>query len=173
MTHSRKKLVVAIAMIGATYASAVHAADDDATAVERVEVTGSNIKRLKNQGALPVTSIKTEDLTKQGYTTAESVVQSLAANTSSFTSTTAVGADTGGAAFADLRGLGQQYTLVLLDGRRLANQAIDGTSVDLNAIPLSTIDHIDILRDGASAIYGTDAIGGVINFVTKKKRLRV
>lgn len=168
MTHSRKKLVVAMAMIGATYASAVYAADDDTASVERVEVTGSNIKRLKNEGALPVTSIATSDLTKQGMTTVQDVIQTMALSTSAVTANNSIGSDSGGASFADLRGLGSQYTLVLLDGRRIANQAGDGRSVDLNAIPLSIIDRVDVLRDGASAIYGTDAIGGVINFITKK-----
>ena len=170
MIHSRKKLVMAIAMIGATYATAVHAADDDSASLERVEVTGSNIKSLNSQGALPVSTIKTEDLTKQGLTTVQDVVQSLAANNSAVNSNSSVGSDSGGAAFADLRGIGYQYTLVLVDGRRIANQANanDATAVDLNSIPLSIIDHIDILRDGASAIYGSDAIGGVINFITKR-----
>lgn len=58
--------------------------------------------------------------------------------------------------------------MILLDGRRIVNQPMDGTSVDLNAIPLSVIDRVEVVRDGASAIYGTDAIGGVINFITKK-----
>ncbi|KPC53723.1 TonB-dependent receptor [Amantichitinum ursilacus] len=168
MTHSRKKLVVAMAMIGATYASAVYAADDDAASVERVEVTGSNLRRISQQGAQPVTVINTEELTRQGITSVEQAMQTLSTNSSAITSNQSVGQDTGGASFADLRGLGQQYTLVLLDGRRLANQAIDGTAVDLNAIPLATIARIEVLRDGASAIYGTDAIGGVINFITKK-----
>ncbi|WP_163447030.1 TonB-dependent receptor plug domain-containing protein, partial [Escherichia coli] len=76
-----------------------------------------------------------------------------------------VGSATGGASFADLRGIGANKTLVLLNGRRLANNAIDGSAVDLNTIPFAAIDRVEVLRDGASALYGTDAIGGVINFI--------
>ncbi|GHB19495.1 hypothetical protein GCM10009038_17710 [Salinicola rhizosphaerae] len=75
---------------------------------------------------------------------------------------------TGGASFANLRGIGTDKTLVLLNGRRLANNAFDGGAVDLNSIPFGAIERVEVLRDGASALYGTDAIGGVINFITKK-----
>ncbi|UUZ55777.1 TonB-dependent receptor plug domain-containing protein [Massilia sp. H-1] len=78
------------------------------------------------------------------------------------------GLPTGGMASADLRGLGGDKTLVLLNGRRLANHPYDGAAVDLNMIPISALDRVEVLRDGASAIYGTDAIGGVINFITKR-----
>lgn len=67
-----------------------------------------------------------------------------------------------------MRGIGANKTLVLLNGRRLGNNAIDGSAVDLNTIPFAAIDRVEVLRDGASALYGTDAIGGVINFITKK-----
>lgn len=174
MLHKRKTLVVALAMIGATYAASAFADDADSSsttssaAANRVEVTGTYLRGIKQQGANPVTVIKTEDLTKQGIVNVEQAVAAIAANTSAITAATSVGTDNGGAAFADLRGLGEQYTLVLLDGRRMANQASNGLAVDLNAIPLATIDHIDVYKGGASATYGTDAIAGVINFVTKK-----
>ncbi|POA96860.1 TonB-dependent receptor [Chromobacterium sinusclupearum] len=164
-----KILAQAIAAIGLLGSGFAHAADDSNNQLERVTITGSNIKRsIKQEKALPVTILKTEDLAKQGLTTVEQVVNSIAANQSSQGSSYSVGASTGGGSFASLRGLGNQYTLVLLDGRRMANQAIDGTSADLNAIPLSAIDRVEVLLDGASAIYGTDAIGGVMNFITKK-----
>ena len=82
--------------------------------------------------------------------------------------------DQRGKAEADLRGLSgplgtnANKTLVLLNGRRLANHAFDAAAVDLNAVPLAAVDRIEILRDGASALYGTDAIGGVINFILKR-----
>ncbi|OWY37080.1 ligand-gated channel [Xenophilus sp. AP218F] len=171
MKNQKKQLAIALALIGfGSHAPIVFA--DGASSVnqlDRVEVTGSNIKRsIKQEKALPVTVVKTEELTKQGLSTVEEVVNSLAANQSSLGANAAVGASTGGAAYASLRGLGSQYTLVLLDGKRMANQAIGGYAVDLNAIPLAVIDRVEVLRDGASAIYGTDAIGGVINFITKK-----
>ena len=85
-----------------------------------------------------------------------------------------IGASTGGGSLADLRGLGIQSsankTLVLLNGRRLSNSPISGYEggVDLSAIPLASIDRIEVLRDGASSLYGTDAIGGVINFILRR-----
>src|SRR5690606_20309497 len=69
---------------------------------------------------------------------------------------------------ANLRGQGSEATLVLLNGRRVAVHGMKGQAVDLNTIPLAAIERVEILRDGASSIYGTDAIGGVINFITKK-----
>nr|WP_199068119.1 TonB-dependent receptor [Chromobacterium sp. ASV5] len=170
MNYKRKALVVAVSLIGSVgYLPAAHADSDSTGTLDRVEITGSNIKRsIKQEQAIPMTIIKTDDLVKQGLTSVEQVVNSLASNQSSIGANAAVGASTGGAAYASLRGLGHQYTLILLDGRRIVNQPMDGTSVDLNAIPLSVIDRVEVVRDGASAIYGTDAIGGVINFITKK-----
>ncbi|MCD5363556.1 TonB-dependent receptor [Chromobacterium aquaticum] len=170
MRSQKKQLVLALALAGlASHAPFAFAAEANSGQLDRVEVTGSNIKRsIKQEKALPVTILKTEDLAKQGLTTVEQVVNSIAANQSSQGASASVGASSGGGSFASLRGLGNQYTLVLLDGRRMANQAIDGTSADLNAIPLSAIDRVEVLLDGASAIYGTDAIGGVMNFITKK-----
>ena len=101
-------------------------------------------------------------------------MQRIAANQSNFGSSQSIGATTGGKAEADLRGLGGptgangNKTLVLLNGRRIVNHSFDAAAVDLNSIPLNAIDRIEVLRDGASAIYGTDAIGGVINFILKR-----
>jgi iron complex outermembrane receptor protein len=101
-------------------------------------------------------------------------MQRIAANQSNFGSSQSIGATTDGKAEADLRGLGGptgangNKTLVLLNGRRIVNHSFDAAAVDLNAIPLNAIDRIEVLRDGASAIYGTDAIGGVINFILKR-----
>ncbi|POZ59992.1 TonB-dependent receptor [Chromobacterium alticapitis] len=165
----RKQLALALAVIGIG-AHAPFALADNAGELDRVEVTGSNIKRsIKQEKALPVSIIRTEEMTKQGFTTVEQVVNSLASNQSSTVGASSVQSVSGGAAYASLRGLGSQYTLVLLDGRRVASQAISGIATDLNAIPLAAIERIEVLRDGASAIYGTDAIGGVINFITKKR----
>ncbi len=136
--------------------------------MQRVEITGSSIRRVASQSALPVTVMKVEDLAKTGVTTAEEALQTLSANQTSFTTSSNVGASKTAGSSADLRGLGANHTLVLLNGRRLANAAFDGASVDLNIIPIGALDRIEVLRDGASAIYGTDAIGGVINFITKK-----
>ncbi|WP_210009317.1 TonB-dependent receptor [Aquirhabdus parva] len=136
--------------------------------VERVEVTGSSIKGIAAQSASPITVIKTEALARAGITTASEALQTISANQTQFTASNNVGASKTSGPSADLRGLGANKTLVLLNGRRVANSAFDGTSVDLSIIPIAALDRIEVLRDGASAIYGTDAIGGVINFITKR-----
>jgi len=136
--------------------------------VQRVEITGSSIKRVDAETSVPVTVIKADDLKKQGVTTVEQILQNVSAVQVQQTSAQAVGAGTGGAAFADLRGLGANKTLVLLNGRRIANSAFDSSAPDLNMIPFAAIERVEVLRDGASALYGTDAISGVINFITRK-----
>lgn len=138
--------------------------------LDRVEITGSLLRRTDAETALPVTVIRAEDLVRTGVTTAEQAVARIAANQTALGVSQSVGATTGGKASADLRGIGEARTLILLNGRRLSNSAIAGVegSVDLNAIPLNSIDRIEVLRDGASAIYGTDAIGGVINFIQRR-----
>ena len=139
------------------------------TTVQRVEITGSSIKRVDAETSEPVTVIKADDLKKQGVTTVEQIMQNVSAMQVQQTSSQAVGAGTGGGSFADLRGLGANKTLVLLNGRRIANSAFDSSAPDLNTIPFGAIERVEVLRDGASALYGTDAISGVINFITRKE----
>jgi iron complex outermembrane receptor protein len=136
--------------------------------VARVEITGSAIKRIDGETAVPVTVIRAEDLKREGITTIEQVMANLSVSQTQTTSSQAVGASTGGASFADLRGIGANKTLVLLNGRRLANNAYDSSAPDLNMIPFAALERVEVLRDGASALYGSDAVGGVINFITKK-----
>src|SRR5437660_1684928 len=140
---------------------------------ERVEVTGSNIKRIEGETALPVTVITRGDIERMGATTTEDILKRVTSNTAMFSETTqGVGYAT---STANLRGLGASSTLVLLNGRRLANHAFGSiggfnaspSAVDLNSIPFSAIERVEVLRDGASAVYGTDAVGGVINFITR------
>lgn len=136
--------------------------------LERVEITGSAIKRsINDEGALPITVIKVDDLRASGVTSVEAVIQMLSSNQSSTSSLNAIGSGTGGATYANLRGLGNNKTLVLLNGRRMTAFAFGADAVDLNSIPFAVIERVEVLRDGASAVYGTDAIGGVINFITK------
>ncbi len=138
------------------------------TELQRIEVTGSAIRRADAETAVPVTILRAEKLKEQGVTTTQELVNRIVGSQTTTTAAQSVGSGTGGASFADMRGIGANKTLVLLNGRRLANNAIDGAAVDLNTIPFAAIDRVEILRDGASALYGTDAIGGVINFITKK-----
>lgn len=135
---------------------------------QRIEVTGSAIKRIDAETAVPVTIVRVDDLKAQGVTSVEQIMSSLTSVQLTTGSNQQVGAGTGGAAFADLRGIGASKTLVLLNGRRIANNAIDGSAPDLNMIPFAALERVEVLRDGASSLYGTDAIGGVINFITRK-----
>jgi iron complex outermembrane receptor protein len=128
----------------------------------RVEVTGSSIKRLASEEALPITSIKADELEKQGMTTLADVMMALPQSASLAPSNSGSGTN------INLRGLGVNRTLVLLNGRRLANEAIADGYASLDVIPISALARVEVLRDGASSIYGSDAIGGVVNFITKR-----
>lgn len=136
--------------------------------IQRVEITGSAIKRIDAETAVPVTVVKMADLKKEGITTVEQVLANLSVSQSSQGTSQVVGSGTGGASFADLRGIGANKTLILLNGRRLANNALDSSAPDLNMIPFAALERVEVLRDGASSLYGSDAVGGVINFITKK-----
>lgn len=134
--------------------------------VEKVIVTGSHIKRIDVEGASPVQTITRKDLEKTGYNSVADVLRDTTAN--SFGSVREdSGSSTAGNANVDLRGLGASRTLVLLNGQRLPSDAVDG-AVDLNLIPMAAVERIDVLKDGASATYGSDALGGVINIITRK-----
>ena len=137
---------------------------------QRVEITGSSIKRIDTEAALPVTVVTRKEIEQSGVTSAAELLERLSAsNGQGYNQTLALG-DSARPGFsgASLRGLGSNTTLILLNGRRLAVYALDGGSVDLNSIALGAIERVEILRDGASAVYGTDAIAGVINFITRK-----
>ncbi|HYP33899.1 MAG TPA: TonB-dependent receptor plug domain-containing protein, partial [Burkholderiaceae bacterium] len=128
------------------------------SSVQRVEITGSSIKRVDAETSVPVTVIKADDLKKAGLTSVEQVLQQVSSVQVQQTSSQAVGAGTGGGSYADMRGLGYNKTLVLLNGRRIANSAFTASAPDINTIPFAAIERVEVLRDGASALYGTDAI---------------
>ncbi|MDQ1816127.1 TonB-dependent receptor [Massilia sp. CCM 9210] len=135
--------------------------------MQRVEITGSSIKRVAAETALPVTILRREDIERTGATSAQDLVNLIPGNFGGNVASNNVGAS-GVPSTANLRALGARYTLVLLNGRRVANYAVGNYPVDLNSIPLSAIERIEVLRDGASAVYGADAVAGVINFILKK-----
>ena len=142
--------------------------------LQRVEVTGSAIKRIDAEAALPVQIITREEIDKAGVTTAAELLAKVSAASNNLTDGASIATggyrDQMGFNSANLRGIGTSSTLVLLNGRRMANFASPGddSGVDLNTIPAAAIQRVEVLLDGASAIYGTDAIGGVINFITRK-----
>jgi iron complex outermembrane receptor protein len=137
-------------------------------------VTGSRIRQDPNRSALPLQIITTDDLSREGISNPEQLISYLSTNgngsdnlASNTDVTSGAQRGTNGLSAANLRGQGAASTLVLLNGRRVAAHGLTGSAVDVNQIPFAAIDRVEVLKDGASAIYGTDAIGGVINFITK------
>ncbi|HEY5798814.1 MAG TPA: TonB-dependent receptor plug domain-containing protein, partial [Burkholderiaceae bacterium] len=165
-----KKLAQCIALIG--IAGPVLAQE---APVQRIEITGSSIKRIAKEGALPIEIISRRQLDEAGIVTAEQLIANLNINgtgsdnlASNADVTSGAQRGNNGASSANLRGQGSDSTLVLLNGRRIATHGMKGQAVDLNSIPMAAVERIEVLKDGASAIYGTDAIGGVINFILRK-----
>ncbi|PHV26503.1 TonB-dependent receptor [Janthinobacterium sp. BJB426] len=135
--------------------------------MQRVEVTGSSIKRIASEASLPVQSFNQKDIKKTGVTTVTDFIQQIPAMQGFSVAADSVGGGGGGVTTASIHDIGAAYTLVLLNGRRLA-PSNSGTTIDLNSIPLSAIERVEVLTDGASALYGADAIAGVVNFILKK-----
>jgi iron complex outermembrane recepter protein len=164
------RLTIGAGAAAAFMASAWAQAPD--TPMPKVEITGSAIKQIESETPLPVQVITRDEIDKAGVTTAAELMTRIAANVGGLTDGASinVGGDQRGFNSANLRGIGTSSTLVLLNGRRMANFASPGddTGVDLNNIPAAAIQRVEVLLDGASALYGTDAIGGVINFITRK-----
>ncbi|MGI8611045.1 MAG: TonB-dependent receptor domain-containing protein [Sphingomicrobium sp.] len=138
-------------------------------------VTGSRIRRDPNRSALPLQIITTKELERNAISSPEQLVGYLTTNgTGSDNLASNVDVVAGqqrgnnGASFANLRGQGSGATLILLNGRRVAAHGLQGSAVDVNQIPFAAIERVEVLKEGASAIYGTDAIGGVINFIMRK-----
>lgn len=140
---------------------------------QRVEVTGSAIKRISAEGPAPVEIITKKDIERTGATTVNELIRSIPSidifDQGELASNSPAGS---GTANVGLRGLSQSETLILLNGRRLPVNALydssgAGAAFDINMIPVSAIERVEILKDGGSAIYGADAVAGVLNFITK------
>jgi len=160
-------ITAALMTAGGAYAQT---ADTKATSVGEVVVTGT-LFRTRTETASPTTVLSATQLQKEGITTAADAIRSIAADNSGTIPTAfGIGFAVGSSGVA-LRGLTVNSTLVLIDGLRTANYGLadDGERgfVDLNSIPDSVIDHVDVVKDGASATYGADAIGGVVNIIMK------
>lgn len=143
-----------------------------ATTLDGVTVVGSRIKRVEVEGPAPVTVITRQDIEKEGFQTVGDMLQTLSQNTtSSFTGDLGVTGFTPNAQVVNLRNLGPGYTLVLVNGRRPAQYPQpynrDNNVVNVRAIPSSMIERVEVLSGGASAIYGSDAVAGVVNFVLR------
>ena len=149
-----------------TMEESVTPSNEEKEAIEKIEVTGSHIKQVDLEGRTPVQVLDRDYLDKTGYNSVGDVLRELSSN--SFGSQRErSGSSMGGVTEVSLRGLGSTRTLVLVNGRRVAKDGTGG-AVDLNLIPLAATERIDVLKDSSSAIYGTDAIGGVVNIITKK-----
>jgi iron complex outermembrane recepter protein len=134
--------------------------------IEQIVVTGSRIRMANLEGTSPVTQVTSADIATQGVTRVEDLINQLPQAFAAQNASVANGAT--GTATVNLRGLGSARTLVLIDGRRLPYGGVTNSAADLNQIPAAMIDRVEILTGGASAVYGSDAIGGVVNFIMKK-----
>jgi len=145
---------------------------EDATTLDKIVVTGSNIPRTSTETASPVQVITRQEIDRTGKNTVAEYLQTITADGAGSIPKSFGNGFAGGGAGVSLRGLGAGSTLVLLNGRRLApfGLADDGQKVftDLSTIPLEAVERIDVLKDGASAIYGSDAIAGVVNVILRK-----
>ena len=152
-----------IAIAGGSFSASAFAQDNT---VQRVEVIGSSIKRVDSETDAPIQTISHEEIAKSGATTVEELMRHITANQSSGSTAAASssGATTGGISTISLRGLGPQRTLVLVNGQRSApyGSPVDSVAVDIDSIPVAAIERIEVLKEGAGAIYGSDAVAGVV-----------
>jgi iron complex outermembrane receptor protein len=151
----------------AAFSASSFAAEEGAEKVERIQVTGSRIKRSDLEGASPVVSITAADIKLEGdYTVADALRSSSLNSFGSFSERS--GSSAQSQATINLRGAGSRRTLVLLNGRRFpGSPTLGGASANLNAIPFAAVERIDIMTEGASSIYGSDAMAGVVNVILK------
>jgi iron complex outermembrane receptor protein len=157
---------------GALLSAGQAALAQTAQTLERVEITGSNIRRIASETASPVQTLTREDIDKSGRGSVAELLQTLSVDNQGSVPKNFGAGFASGASGISLRGLGTASTLVLLNGRRIAPYGLadDGQKVfaDLNLIPLDAVERVEILKDGGSAIYGSDAIAGVVNVILRK-----
>lgn len=169
---------LALAISLAILSPLLHAQDTGANApapdktLDAVVVTGSNIKRSDTAGPNPVQVVTREEIERTGKSTLTDVLRSLSANAGNSYDEQYTGSFSAGSASIGLRGLSPKNTLVLVNGYRVANFGFalntQDTFVDLNALPISAVERIEVLKDGASAVYGSDAIAGVVNIILRR-----
>ena len=136
--------------------------------VEEVVVTGTLIQGAMKTGALPVQVLASEELRKRGDPSTLELIKTIPAVGATIGETNRLNGQNAGGYSINLRGLGADKTLVLLNGRRMPTiQLIDGGSVDASLMPTAAIGRVEVLTDGAAATYGSDAMGGVVNFITR------
>src|ERR1700733_3677123 len=167
-------LGLTVASVQAQAQTAKPATQDQSAALEEVVVTGTAIRGLNAETSLPVQVVKAKDIARTGVTTTEDLFRMITAASAAGSVQTAqnTGNQNGALSAISLRGLGSGRTLVLINGRRASvygggSGGANGDSVDISTIPLAAVERVEILKDGASALYGSDAIAGVVNFILK------
>jgi iron complex outermembrane receptor protein len=171
--HQKKVVAQAVSLALAYAAFGLPAmAQDTQGSIQRVEVTGSSIKRASAETASPIQVISREDIARSGKTTVADYLQTLTADGAGSLPTGFGNGFAAGSTAISLRGLGATSTLVLLNGRRMAPfaRADDGQKsfTDLSTVPMEAVERIEVLKDGASSTYGADAIAGVVNIILRK-----
>ncbi|MCL6486145.1 MAG: TonB-dependent receptor plug domain-containing protein, partial [Janthinobacterium lividum] len=162
-----KPLAISLAIAAAFPAFPVlaHAGED----MLRVNVTGSNIRVSEKEGASAVQVITAKELKASGKTSVADVLRAISANSGNSYNEQYTGSFSAGTSGLSLRGIGQQNTLILVNGRRVASYAtaqdLQQTFVDLNSLPMAAVQRIEVLKDGASSVYGSDAVAGVVNII--------
>ncbi|UHQ24319.1 TonB-dependent receptor [Lysobacter sp. 5GHs7-4] len=170
LSHAIRRALFATAAVSTAAlplaAQAQAAEEAQATTLDRIEVTGSRIKRTDIETSQPIFSLSRDEISSQGLTSVGDVIQNITANGSALNSTVNNGGD--GQTQVNLRNLGANRTLVLVNGKRWVGGAGLGGVVDLNTIPTAAVERIEVLKDGASTIYGSDAIAGVVNVILRQ-----
>ncbi|WP_333609314.1 TonB-dependent receptor plug domain-containing protein, partial [Arsukibacterium sp.] len=167
MQRAKLPLLITL-LLGSTHYQVLASTEQDTDQLERITITGSRLKQVDMEGASPITVINAADVIAAGFNNVGDALR--ASNFNSF------GSWGGGAnnswasqSTVSMKGSGSERTLVLLDGQRMAKSPVmDGGSANLNTLPMAAVERIEVLSDGASAIYGTDAMAGVINIILKK-----
>ena len=162
----RQSLTIPIALTLPSFIPSVFAQND--VVIEEIVITGSAIQRPDLEGSLPLQIFSREDLDRSGTVTTGDLVASMPVMQGFTTPSDSVGGTGGGIQTASIHDIGEEYTLALLNGRRIA-AADSGSTIDISSIPMSALQSVEVLTDGASALYGSDAIGGVINFRLKEE----
>ncbi|HKR33484.1 MAG TPA: TonB-dependent receptor [Steroidobacteraceae bacterium] len=164
-TSNSIRHAVRFALLTSAAAAAVPAYSADQT-IQEIVVTGSRIAQPNLETSSPVTQVTSEDVVTQGVTKIEDLINQLPQAFAAQNATVSNGA--AGTATVNLRGLGSARTLVLIDGRRMPYGGVTNSAADLNQIPTAMVERVEVLTGGASAVYGSDAIAGVVNFIMKK-----
>ena len=169
MLKRSKINAAALIALGAVAVLPVAAQD----AAQRVEITGSSVRRIDAEGSLPVQVITKQDIIRSGATSTVDLLNKIPSMQGATGESASVGGSTFGFSGVSIHNIGETRTLVLLNGHRLTQfggQTLTGfaAAFDLNSLPLSAIERVEVLTDGASALYGADAIAGVVNFITKR-----